>query len=94
VAGFEKVREALRGGRVGVLVEASDGAQDGRRKLAHLGAGVVQIAVLRADELGLAFGRDHVVHAAVAPGRFSERLMVEAGRLAGFRRAGSGVQGT
>jgi len=94
VAGFEKVREALRGGRAGLLVEAADGAAHGRQKLAALGTGVPQIAVLRSDELGLAFGRDHVVHAAVAPSRFAERLMVDAGRLAGFRRASSGVQGT
>jgi ribosomal protein L7Ae-like RNA K-turn-binding protein len=94
VAGFEKVREALRGGRVGLLVEASDGAAQGREKLAALGAGVRQVSGLRADELGLAFGRDHVVHAAVAPGRFAERLEIDAGRLAGFRRGSSGVQGT
>jgi ribosomal protein L7Ae-like RNA K-turn-binding protein len=94
VAGFEKVREALRAGRIGLLVEASDGARHGRQKLAALGAGVKRMAVLRADELGLAFGRDHVVHAGVAPGRLSERLEVDAGRLAGFRRESSGVQGT
>lgn len=94
VAGFEKVREALRSGRVGLLLEASDGAEHGRQKLAALGAGVKQTRVLRADELGLAFGRDHVVHAAVAPGRFAERLEIDAGRLAGFRRGSSGVQGT
>jgi uncharacterized protein len=87
VAGFEKVREALRAGRVGLLVEAVDGAAHGREKLIALASEVRQIAVLRADELGLAFGRDHVVHAAVAPGRFAERLEADAGRLAGFRRA-------
>jgi predicted RNA-binding protein YlxR (DUF448 family) len=86
VAGFEKVREALRAGRVGVLVEAVDGAAHGREKLAGSAPGVRQVRVLRSDELGLAFGRDHVVHAAVAPGRFAERIEVDAGRLAGFRR--------
>jgi hypothetical protein len=94
VAGFEKVREALRGGRVGLLVEASDGARHGRDKLAGASPGVARASVLRAEELGLAFGRDHVVHAAVAPGRFAERLAIDAGRLAGFRRGSSGVQGT
>jgi predicted RNA-binding protein YlxR (DUF448 family) len=94
VAGFEKVREMLRAGRVGLLVEALDGAAHGREKLAGGATGVRQVRVLRGDELGLAFGRDHVVHAAVAPGRFAERLEVDAGRLAGFRRAISGVQGT
>jgi uncharacterized protein len=92
--GWRGARARLRGGRVGLLVEAADGAAHGRQKLAAASAGVKQISVLRAEELGLAFGRDHVVHAAVAPGRFAERLEVDAGRLAGFRRASSGNQGT
>jgi uncharacterized protein len=33
IAGFEKVAAAIGKGRVAVLVEAADGAEDGRRKL-------------------------------------------------------------
>ena len=33
VAGFEKVREALKHGKAGVLLAASDGAEDGRAKV-------------------------------------------------------------
>jgi hypothetical protein len=32
------------------------------------------------------FGRDHVVHVAIAPGRLGERLAAEAARLGGLRR--------
>src|SRR5262249_6900477 len=40
--------------------------------------------------LGRVFGRDHVVHVAVGPGRLSERLAMEAERLEGLRRKAAG----
>ena len=36
ILGFEQVREAIRAARPGCLIEASDGAEDGRRKLLSL----------------------------------------------------------
>ena len=36
--------------------------------------------------LGRVFGRDYVVHVAVAPGKLADGLAIEAGRLAGLRR--------
>jgi len=87
VAGFEKVREHLKsGGTQGaVLLEASDGAADGRAKLVHLAEGAAVVDVLSAAELAQAFGREHVVHGLVTPGAFSERIRVEAERLKGLR---------
>ena len=41
---------------------------------------------LPAAALGRAFGRDHVVHVAIAPGRLGERLGVDAARLMGLRQ--------
>jgi hypothetical protein len=74
-----------------VLVEASDGALDGRRKL----TGSIRardlkvhiIEVLTSAELSLALGRENVIHAALKPGRLAERLTFDAGRLSGFRQA-------
>jgi uncharacterized protein len=95
VAGFEKVREELRAGRAGALLEASDGAADGRGKLLRLARGSVAVVdLLAAAELGAAFGRDHVVHGVVAPGRLAERLREEAERLRGFRAAGAAERTT
>ncbi|HLY58039.1 MAG TPA: RNA-binding protein [Stellaceae bacterium] len=85
VAGFEKVRDALRAGPAGLVLAAADGGADGRRRVAALAPGVVVISVLTGAELGGAFGRDRVVHAMMRPGALAERLRVEAGRLAGFR---------
>ncbi len=75
-----------------VIIEASDGSPDGRRKLrnAAFGQGVKAPVVdcLSSRELALALGRENVIHAAVKPGRLAERLILEAARLEGFRPAG------
>ena len=86
VIGYEKSREWLKSGRAGIVVAASDGSAASRAKLEALASGV-PIAVLRADELGAAAGRDRAVHMVVSPGRLADSLKREAGRLAGFRRA-------
>ena len=83
VAGFEKAREWLRAGRAGLVVQACDGSPDERRRLLG-GADVVAVTPLDAAALGAIFGREHVVHVAVAPGRLAKRIGVDAGRLAGL----------
>ena len=86
VAGFEKVADAVRRGRASLLLEASDGAAGGRGKLRGMARDLPVIDLFTGAELGEAFSRDFVVHAAVE-GRLAERLQTEASRLAGFRRA-------
>jgi hypothetical protein len=91
--GFDQVEKALRGeGKVrppAVIVEAAEAAPDGQRKLqaAARASGIVPfvIGAFTNQELSLSVGRENVVHAAVKPGRIAERLIFEAGRLAGFR---------
>ena len=85
VAGFEKVGQAIRKGGVGLLLAASDGAHDGRHKVAAMAPGLPVMDRLNAAELGAAFGRDHVVHGAIGAGALAVRLQVDAARLAGFR---------
>jgi len=85
VCGFEKVRDALGKERVGVLLAAADGAADGRRKLKALAGERATVALFTAAELSASLGRPNVVHAALAPGRLAERLIVESARLAGLR---------
>jgi predicted RNA-binding protein YlxR (DUF448 family)/ribosomal protein L30E len=84
VAGFVAAREWVVSGRAGLVVEARDGAPDGRRKLLS-GAAVPVVAPLTAAELGVVFARDHVVHVAVAPGRLALAIVAETERLAGVR---------
>lgn len=90
VFGFDNVVRALDARRKpGVLVEASDGAEDGRRKVlaaakAH-GIEPAIISILAADEMSMALGRENVIHAALFPGPLADRLVLDAERLEGFR---------
>jgi len=92
VMGFDNVIRALDGKAApGLLIEASDGAADGRRKIAGSararGLKTETIECLTSQELGLALGRENVIHAALKPGRLAERLSFDAARLGGFRAA-------
>ena len=91
VLGFDNVLRALEGPKPPkALIEAFDGAQDGKRKLyaaAHrLELKCAVIETLTSAELGLALGRENVIHAAVQPGGLAERLIFDAERLSGFRQ--------
>lgn len=87
VAGFEQVKAWLDRGRAGAVVEASDGAADGQRKVMAKAGWLPTARVLAGWELGAAFGRDWIGHVALAPGRIAEGFCREANRLAGFRAA-------
>ena len=84
VAGYEKVKSWLQMEEAEVLVQASDGSGRGKSKLStpHYGH---YIGWLTADELGLAFGRQTVIHGALASGGLTQRVVEEAGRLRGVR---------
>jgi predicted RNA-binding protein YlxR (DUF448 family) len=89
ISGFEKASGAIRGGRAGWLVEASDGASDGRRKLLRL-AGYTDpptpvCGAFSTDELGLALGLENVIHVCLLAGRQAKRFTEAVERLAGFR---------
>ncbi len=87
VTGFEKVRARLKEGAAGALVQASDGAAGGKAKLARMASEVAVIEMLDSTELGLAFGRDFAIHAALDQGGFADRVIGEAARLGGLRPA-------
>jgi hypothetical protein len=86
VSGFAKVEARLKSGRAaGVLLAAVDGAECGEKKFKAWTEGAPVIVALNADELGLAFSRDHVVHVIVEPGRLAKKLLATARRLEGLR---------
>jgi uncharacterized protein len=84
-AGFQQVQEMLRSGNAGALLEAVDGAPDGRRRLRRLAPDLPLIAAFSSAELGAALGREVTVHVAVARGRLAQRLIADVERLSGFR---------
>lgn len=89
VAGFEKVKDWLEKDRAAVLIQASNGSERGKTKLWPPEPldedDEVFIGCLTAQEIGLAFGREHVIHAALAAGGLTTRVVEEAARLAGLR---------
>jgi len=91
VLGFDNVLRALDGPKAPptLLIEASDGSKDGKRKLynaAHArGLKPMVVECLSSAELGLALGRENVIHAAVHPGGLAERLTLDMQRLQALR---------
>ncbi len=84
IAGFEKVKIWLSEGRAKVLLQALDGSERGKSKLWTPEGGRF-FGCLTADELGLAFGRQHVIHGALAAGGLERRVVEEASKLRGLR---------
>ncbi|MCR9124960.1 MAG: RNA-binding protein [Rhodobacteraceae bacterium] len=91
VAGYEKVKDWLEKEEASVLIQASDGSGRGKSKLStpHFGR---YIGWLTSDELGMAFGRQTVIHAALGSGGLTKRVVEEAQRLQGLREK-DGVNG-
>lgn len=92
VTGFAKVEAALvRQERVVGLIHAADAASDGVRKLAAAlrqrtdAENIAVIGTFGAAQLGLAFGRSHVVHAVLVAGPESETFLARLARLERFR---------
>ncbi len=87
VSGYEKVKDWLIKEEARVLIQAIDGSGRGKSKLStpHRGK---YIGCMTADELGMAFGRETVIHAALASGGLSQRVVEEAQRLQGLREMG------
>ena len=84
VAGYEKVKDWLGKEEADVLIQAEDGSARGKTKLSTPGWGSY-IGWLTADELGLAFGREKGIHAALGAGGLTQRVVEEAQRLKGLR---------
>jgi uncharacterized protein len=87
-SGFEKVSQAIASGKTAWLVEAADGAADGRRKLWAQARKQPRVPGLvgafTAAELGLALGAENVIHTAFLAGRAADRWAQDAHRLSGF----------
>ena len=88
--GATQVEQAIRAKPALLLVEASDGAEEGREKLMSLHIGLwgrppAALACFSAADLGVALGRERVIHACLLQERLAAALATDIGRLAGFR---------
>ncbi len=92
IFGFEKAAAAAAAGKAAWLIEAADGADDGRRKMLQAArratvAGFSPpglIGVFRSEELGLALGLGNVIHLVFLAGRGADRWTLDVERLSGF----------
>jgi len=85
LAGFEKTKAALVSGEAVLLLQAADGSVRERAGLRPPEGENTLVTCLFADELGVAFARDRVIHAAVLAGGLSDRIRDESLRLSGIR---------
>ena len=88
--GATQVEAAIRQKPLLLLIEAADGAAEGREKLMSLhiglwGAPPPAVCCFTASELAMALGREHVIHASLLQERLASVWAAEIGRLAGFR---------
>lgn len=89
LAGFDVIDRAVsKGERIVLLIEASDGAADGRRKMmARLGTREEPIPVFDGFDraaLSRAVGKENATHLAVKRSRLTEKIRLEMTRLAGL----------
>ena len=85
IAGLEKVKSLLVEDRAKLLIQASDGSERGKSALRPPNGPESLINCLTSAELGMAFGRGTVIHAAMTRGGITDRVLYDATRLAGFR---------
>ncbi len=97
IAGFDKVTAQLERGKVRVLLAASDGAADGRGKLAaklrNSGVGAELVDCFASADLDLALGRTNVIHAAITPGGLAEKFLIHARRYSNYGHYGAAEAG-
>jgi len=98
VTGFSKVEAAIGKREAAALIEATDGAPEGARKLAqavrrtYIGENAVPvIRIFPSAELDLALGGANVIHAALLAGRAGEGFLSRAAALAAYLGASEGL---
>ena len=88
--GATKVGAAIRSNPAFLLIEATDGAEEGREKLMSLHIGLwgrppAAVGCFSSSDLGVALGRERVIHACLLQERLASVWAAEIGRLSGFR---------
>jgi predicted RNA-binding protein YlxR (DUF448 family) len=88
--GAMQAETAIRAKPAFLLIEAEDGAEEGREKLMSLHIGLwgqppAAVGCFSAADLGVALGRERVIHACLLQERLASVWAAEIGRLAGFR---------
>jgi len=88
ITGFDKIKAALAkkgSGEPDLVFAASDGAEDGRRKIrSTVGASVPVVDLFDRDQLSKALGKENAVHVLLLKSGGTEKLKADIGRLVGL----------
>lgn len=102
IHGSDRVREALRSGRVFLLLHAGDARPDGADRLDGMARAIGESVgepiphhrlPFSRDVLSAALGRDNVVHAALIDGSAAGRILADLHRLIGFSAGEPSIAG-
>ena len=89
VTGFDKIKASLTkkgSGKPALVVAATDGAEDGRRKIkAAVGTEVPTVSLFDREALSKALGRENVVHVLLSTSGGTDKLKADLGRLIRLR---------
>ena len=86
ISGFEKVRATLKSGKTNVLMNAGDGAENGRSKICQGLDNLQVIDMFTRDDLSQAIGNENAVHLALLPGGIRTSLLREVSRYKHCRK--------
>lgn len=84
IAGFEKVKAALEGGKLALLISAQDSADDGVSRLRRSARGVETMSLFSSADLSQALGLDGVRHIGVSNRASAGRQIAQVRRYAAF----------
>ncbi|EJF91260.1 RNA-binding protein [Bartonella tamiae] len=93
ITGASKVDKAIRSGDVRLILHAIEAAEDGKRKIAQAIFSAYQndkktvtaLSLFTMDEMGVAFGDNHVVHAALMNMKAANGFIKMAKKLVAYR---------
>jgi uncharacterized protein len=92
ISGFAKVEAALAKNKTLAVISASDGSDDGKRKIQQAitrthghAADVSIVSPLTSREMNLALGRENAIHAALQAGPAGNSFMARCQRLLQYR---------
>jgi uncharacterized protein len=90
--GFVKVEAALAAKKIAILLNASDGSEDGLRKMrqavTRIYGGsdpILRISLFSTAQLSLCLGRENVIHAGLSGAKVTDRFVEKCRRLIRYR---------
>ncbi len=81
ICGYEKIKSALFLNKIDLLIQASDGSKKEKNRLKGKFYNKSLIECLKSSEIGVAFGRDYIIHAGILSNGFNEKFKNDVQKL-------------